>query len=106
MSWPHGQSTMHDQLSIDQIVNCLANELASEAIVAGVATQSFINDTYNFETTRLMVKGVTVTGSPKTAITHSLPEYSAKSGLSSGLLGGHGYSLKSFLEMFQEWITL
>ncbi len=59
-----------DQLSIDQIVNCCANKLASEALVAGVATQSFITNTYPFETTRLMVKGVTVTGLPKTTITH------------------------------------
>ncbi len=59
-----------DQLSIDQTVNCCADKLALEALVAGVATQSFITNTYPFETTRLMVKGVTVTGLPKTATTH------------------------------------
>jgi hypothetical protein len=59
-----------DQLSIDQIVICHADKLALKVLVAGVATKSFITNTYPFETTRLMVKGVTVTGLPKTAITH------------------------------------
>jgi len=59
-----------DQLSIDQMVNCRADKLVSEALVAGVMAQSFITNTYPFETTRLMVKGVTVTGSLKTAITN------------------------------------
>jgi hypothetical protein len=105
-----------DQLFIDQIVNCRADKLALEALVAGVGTQSFITNTYFFETTRLMVKGVTVTGSPKTAITHYWGARVAQTlfhcqnivrKVDFHLVYWKGMDkvMKSFPEMFQVWIT-
>ncbi len=105
-----------DQLSIDQIVNCCADKLALEALVAGVATQSFITNTYPFEITRLTVKGVTVTGLPKTAITHYLGARVAQTlfhcwnivpKVDFHLVYWEGMDkvMKSFPEMFQVWAT-
>jgi hypothetical protein len=105
-----------DQLSIDQIVNCHADKLALEAIIAGVATQSFITNTYPFETTRLMVKGVTVTRLPKTAITHYWGARVAQTlfhhqnivrKVDFHLVYWEGMDkvMTSFPEMFQVWVT-
>ncbi len=54
---------------MEQIVNCRVDKLAAEALVRGVSAQRFITRQFLFENTRLLVKGVTVTISPKNALT-------------------------------------
>ena len=60
-----------DQLTVEERVNCRADNLASEVLVKGVATQHFIYSNLSFKNMRLLVKGRSVTGSPKNAITQS-----------------------------------
>ncbi len=59
----------HDQLSVEQMVNCLMDKLAAEVLVRDVSAQRFISRKFPFENTRLLVKGVTVTGLQKSVLT-------------------------------------
>ena len=105
-----------DQLSIEERVNCPADKLASEALVEGVASQCFISSSLPFENTRLLVKGRTVTGSPKNAITQSWGARVAQTLFHQrNIVQKMDFTLvyweqlekvmKSFPEMFQVWVT-
>jgi hypothetical protein len=105
-----------DQLTIENRLNCRTDGLASEALVNEVATQHFISSNFPFENTRLLVKGRTVTGSPKNAITQSWGARVARKlfhcrnivrEVDFNLIywEGMGKVMKSLSEMFCIWVT-
>jgi hypothetical protein len=52
------------------MVNFCTDKLAAEALVRRMSAQRFITRQFPFKNTRLLVKGVTVTGLTKNALTH------------------------------------
>ena len=105
-----------DQMSVEERVNCRADKLASEALVKGVVTQHFISSNIPFKNTRLLVKGRTVTGSPKNAFTQSWgARITQKLFHQRNIVGIDDFNLvywegmekvmKSFPEMFRVWVT-
>jgi len=57
-----------NQLTIEEKLNCIADRLASEALVKAVASNTFISSCSPFEDLRLLVNGIKVTGSAQQAI--------------------------------------
>ena len=69
----HGHMDKHlrqDQLTPLQRVNIRADELASSALMAALATQTFIKDLFPSEGVIVSIGTKHITGSPKAEITH------------------------------------
>ena len=58
----------YHQLSIEEKMNCLADALASEALVHGVASEQYIRGVFPFESTTVMIGGRRIGGSPRQAM--------------------------------------
>ena len=105
-----------DQMTIEEKTNCMADRLATEALVEGVASESYISDNFLFEDTCLYIKGRRVTGSPKKAINNFWSEKVAiklfherrivsKYDFHLIYWDGMEPALRPFSEMFQVWVT-
>ena len=106
----------HDQLTLLQLVNIRADELASKALIAALETQKFIKDLFPLEGVTLSIGSKRITGSPKSAITHLWGEQIAQE-----LFHRHGIVdtndfpfvywegmdkvMRGFPEVFRVWIT-
>jgi hypothetical protein len=69
----HGHMDKHlrqDQITPLQRVNIQANELASSALMAALATQTFIKDLFPSKGVIVSIGTRCITGSPKVEITH------------------------------------
>jgi hypothetical protein len=106
----------HDQLSVEQMENCGADKLASEALWDGELSQRFITSHYHFKNTRLLVKGDIVTGLQKNAITQHWGTRVAKTLFDQRNIARKvdfnlvywevmGKVMKSFPELFPVWVT-
>lgn len=105
-----------DQMTIEEKTNCMADRLVTEALVDGVASETYISDNFPFEDTCLYVKGRRVTGSPKKAIYNFWSEKVAiklfherrivsKYDFHLIYWDGMEPALRPFSEMFQVWVT-
>jgi hypothetical protein len=61
----------HNQLSVEQMVNCHTDALAAESLARGGLAQRFIRRHLNFKYSRLLMKGFIVTLFPKNALTQN-----------------------------------
>ena len=115
----HGHMDKHlrqDQLTPLQRVNIRANELALSALMAALATQTFIKDLFPSEGMIVSIRTKRITDSPKVEITHLWGEQVAQELFHwRGIVHTNGFPLVywegmdnlmwGFPETFRVWIT-
>ena len=115
----HGHMDKHlrqDQLTPLQRVNIRANELASSALMAALATQIFIKDLFPSKGVIVSIDTKCITGSPKAEITHLWGEQVAQELFHRrGIVHTNNFPLvywegmdkvmRGFPEPFRVWIT-
>ena len=60
----------NDQLTLQEKMNCLADKLASAALMEAITNGQYISSCFPFEDLRLLVNGVKVTGAANRAISN------------------------------------